>query len=192
MSPRLDPMIMRLTLTTPSLPKLGKSTLSPNECKATENFLQENLDCGKICPSNSSQASPFFFVKKKDGSLCPCQDYCYLNKHTVPDAYPLSLISDLIDKLKDAKLCTKFDVWWGYTNIHIKDGHQWKAAFITHEGLFEPTVMFFRLTNCWSISDITYLVVLDYLIIATSHTSFYLSLLSDLLSILQVMSPSTS
>jgi hypothetical protein len=29
----------------------------------------------------------------------------------------------------------------------IKEGDEWKAAFITNEGLFEPTVMFFRLTN---------------------------------------------
>ena len=36
---------------------------------------------------------------------------------------------------------------------------------------------------------IPYLVVLAYIIIATSHISFYLSLLSDILSILQVMSP---
>ena len=39
--------------------------------------------------------------------------------------------------------------------------------------------------ECWSISYIPYLVLFDYLIIATSHTSFYLGLLSDLLSILQ-------
>ena len=77
----------------------------------------------------------------------PCQDYRYLNEHTTRDAYPLPLISDLIDKLKDAKLFTKFDVRWGYNNVRIKDGHQWKAAFITHKGLFEPTVMFFGLTN---------------------------------------------
>ena len=38
--------------------------------------------------------------------------------------------------------------------------------------------------ECWSILYILYLVLRDYLIIATSHTSFYLSLLSDLLSIL--------
>ena len=31
--------------------------------------------------------------------------------------------------------------------MRIKDGHQWKAAFITHKGLFEPTVIFFGLTN---------------------------------------------
>jgi hypothetical protein len=42
---------------------------------------------------------------------------------------------------------TKFDVRWGYNNVQIKDGDQWKAAFKTNRGLFEPTVMFFGLTN---------------------------------------------
>ena len=42
---------------------------------------------------------------------------------------------------------TKFDVQWGYNNICIKEGDEWKAAFLTPEGLFEPTVMFFGLTN---------------------------------------------
>ena len=52
-----------------------------------------------------------------------------------------------MDKLKDARHFTKFDVRWGYNNVCIKDSHQWKAAFITHKGLFEPTVMFFGLCN---------------------------------------------
>ena len=57
-------------------PKIGKIyPLSPDEKKATEDFLKENLAAGKIRPSNSPQASPFFFVKKKDGKLRPCQDY---------------------------------------------------------------------------------------------------------------------
>jgi hypothetical protein len=41
----------------------------------------------------------------------------------------------------------KFDIWWGYNNIQIKPGDEWKVAFLTPEGLFEPTVMFFGLTN---------------------------------------------
>jgi hypothetical protein len=44
-------------------------------------------------------------------------------------------------------LFTKFNVHWGYNNVRIKDGDEWKAAFLTPEGLFEPTVMFFGLTN---------------------------------------------
>jgi hypothetical protein len=42
---------------------------------------------------------------------------------------------------------TKFDIRWGYNNVCIKDRDRWKAAFITNEGLFEPMVMFFGLTN---------------------------------------------
>ena len=90
--------------------KIGKIySLSPDKKRATEDFLEENLASGKIHSSNFLQAS-FFFIKKKDGKLCPCQDYCYLNEYTIQDTYPLPLISDLIDKLKDAKHFTKFDV----------------------------------------------------------------------------------
>ena len=52
-----------------------------------------------------------------------------------------------MDKLKGTKYFTKLDVRWGYENIRIKEGDEWKAAFITNRGLFEPTVMFFGLTN---------------------------------------------
>jgi len=57
------------------------------------------------------------------------------------------LISDLINTLQDAKYFTKLDVWWGYNNIHIKEGDEWKAAFQTNRSLYEPTIMFFGLTN---------------------------------------------
>jgi hypothetical protein len=57
------------------------------------------------------------------------------------------LIPQTIDRLSGCTLFTKFDVWWGYNNVRIKDGDKWKAAFLTPEGLFEPTVMFFGLTN---------------------------------------------
>ena len=39
------------------------------------------------------------------------------------------------------------DLRWGYNNVRIKEENKWKAAFMTPEGSFEPTVMFFRLTN---------------------------------------------
>ena len=93
------------------IPKVRKLyPLPPEECKATKDFLNENLHTRKIHPSNSSQAASFFFVKKKDGRLCPCQDYRYLNEHAIRDAYPLSLISNLIDKLKDAQVFTEFNI----------------------------------------------------------------------------------
>ena len=50
-------------------------------------------------------------------------------------------------KLKGLKYFTKLDLRWGYNNVRIKEGNEWKAAFITNRGLFEPTVMFFGLWN---------------------------------------------
>ena len=115
------------------VPKVGKVyPLFSDERKATDEFIDKHLKSAKIQPSSSPQASLFFVIKKKDRKLQPCQDYRYLNEHTVRDGYPLLLISDLLDKLQGAKLFTKFDVRWGYNNVRIKDGHQWKGAFTTH------------------------------------------------------------
>jgi len=101
-------------------PKSFKTyNLTPEETKELDSFLEEQLAKGYIRPSKSLMASPFFFVSKKDGKLRPCQDYRYLNEWTIKNAYPLPLISELLDKLKGAKLFTKFDVRWGYNNIRI-------------------------------------------------------------------------
>ena len=99
---------------------------------------------GNLGPLKPLHSSSF---KKKDGGLQPCQDYRYLNEHTVKNAYPLPLISSLINKLKGAKYFSKMDIRWGYNNIQIKEGDEWKAAFTTPFGLYEPLVMFFGQCN---------------------------------------------
>lgn len=112
-----------------------------------DQFLEEHLRTGRIRPSKSPMASPFFFIKKKDGTLRPVQDYRKLNDITIKNRYPLPLISEVVHKLKGAKYFTKLDVRWGYNNIRIRSGDEWKAAFTTNRGLFEPLVMFFGMTN---------------------------------------------
>jgi len=121
-------------------------------------------------------ASPFFFVDKKDGKLRPCQDYRALNEGTIKNAYPLPLISKLIDKLKGAKYFTKLDVRWGYNNVRIKDGDQWKAAFKTNKGLFEPTVMFFGLCN----SPATFQSMMDNLFIFETSEGWVIIYMDDI------------
>ncbi len=73
--------------------------LNRNEQEQLDKFLDENLVSGHIRPSKSPYASPFFFIKKKDGTLRPVQDYRKLNEMTIKNCYPLPLISELIDKL---------------------------------------------------------------------------------------------
>jgi hypothetical protein len=121
--------------------------LSCTEQDELDKFLEEHLASGRIQTSKSPIASPFFFVKKKDGALRPVQDYRRLNDMTIKNRYPLPLISELMDKLKGAKHFTKLDIRWGYNNVRLKEGDEHKAAFITNRGLFEPLVMFFGLTN---------------------------------------------
>jgi len=84
--------------------------LSPGQQRELDTFIEENLTSQRIRSSKSPLASPFFFIQKKDGSLHPVQDYRYLNSITIKNKYPLPLISDLINKLKNTTIFTKFDV----------------------------------------------------------------------------------
>jgi hypothetical protein len=110
-------------------------------------FLEEALATGRIRQSKLPLGAPVFFIKKKDGKLCFVQDYRALNAITRKNCYPLPLINDLIHRLKDTRYFTKLDIQWGYNNVHIHEGDEWKAAFRTNRGLFEPLVMYFGLTN---------------------------------------------
>ena len=52
------------------VPKIAKVyPLNPAEKEACKAFIDEHLKTGHILPSKSPQASPFFFVPKKDGTL---------------------------------------------------------------------------------------------------------------------------
>jgi hypothetical protein len=110
-------------------------------------FLEEALATGRIRQSKSPLRAPVFFIKKKDGKLRFVQDYRALSAITRKNWYPLPLIDDLTHRLKGAHYFTKLDVRWGYNNVRIQEGDEWKAAFRTNRGLFEPLVMYFGLTN---------------------------------------------
>ena len=122
-------------------------SLSKNEREEVQNFINDQLRKGYIRPSKSPQTSPVFFVGKKNGSKRMVIDYRNLNDQTVKNNYPLPLITDLIDNMGSKRVFTKMDLWWGFNNIRIKEGDEWKGAFTTHVGSFEPTVMFFGMTN---------------------------------------------
>ena len=118
------------------MPKKGKIyPLSRVEREEVQEFVKDQLRKGYIRPSKSPQTSPVFFVLKKDGKKRMVQDYRYLNSWTIKNNYPLPLISDLIDSIGKKKVFTKMDLRWGYNNVRIKEGDEWKAAFSTPEGV---------------------------------------------------------
>src|SRR5258707_15036606 len=129
------------------LPRGRTFPLSPAEQKELDEFLQENLVNGRICPLKSPIGAPVFFIKKKEGSLCLVQDYWKLNEIMIKNSYPLLLVSDMLTRLCDAEWFTTLGLCWGFNNVHLKEGDEWKAAFSTNQGLFEPLIMFFGLCN---------------------------------------------
>jgi len=103
--------------------------LSLVEQKELDSFLEENLCTGQIHPSKSPIAALMFFIKKKDGLLRLVQDYHALNSMTVKNKYPFLLISELVSQLRRTRYFIKLDVCWGFNNVCIKPGDEWKAAF---------------------------------------------------------------
>ncbi|CCO37321.1 hypothetical protein RSOLAG1IB_12443 [Rhizoctonia solani AG-1 IB] len=117
------------------------------ESQALKEHLDAEVATGKIRPSKSPAGAPVMFVKKADGSLRLVVDYQKLNEVTVKDVYPLPRQDDLMAKLQEAKIFTKLDLQWGYNNVRIKEGDEWKTAFKTKYGSFKYLVMPFGLTN---------------------------------------------
>ncbi|XP_077574453.1 uncharacterized protein LOC144197742 [Stigmatopora nigra] len=89
----------------------------------------------------------FFYVRKKDGSLCPCVDYRGLNTITIKNRYPLHLIDSAFTPLHSARIISKLDLWNAYHIVPIRERDKWKTAFPTRLGHFEYLVMPFGLWN---------------------------------------------
>jgi len=121
--------------------------LSKNVREEVQNFVEDQLRKGYIRSLKSPQMSPVFFVGKKDGEKRIVMDYRNLNDQTVKNNYLLPLITELINNMGSKKVFTKMDLKWGFNNIWIKKGDEWKGAFTTYVGSFELIIMFFGMTN---------------------------------------------
>ena len=62
-------------------------------------FIDEELRKKYIRPLKLPQIAPVLFVGKKNGKERMIQDYIYLNKWTIKNNYPLSLISDIVENI---------------------------------------------------------------------------------------------
>ena len=64
--------------------------------------LQEMLESGVICPSQSMWCNTVVLVWKKDRGLHFCIDFQYLNTYTKNDSYPLPRIQEALESLVGA------------------------------------------------------------------------------------------
>lgn len=121
--------------------------LSQKEAEDVQNQIEELIKKGHIRPSCSPYGAPVLVVKKKDGSIRMCIDYRALNKITIKNKYPLPLIDDLIDCLRNARVFSKIDLRSGYHQVRVHPDDISKTAFRTHYGHFEFLVLPFGLTG---------------------------------------------
>lgn len=120
--------------------------------------LDEMLRLGIVEPSNSPWSSPILLVKKKNGTFRFCVDYRKLNSVTVRDSYPLPMVSDILDKLRNAKYISSLDVKSAYWQVPVAESSRQYTAFtVPNRGLFQFRRMPFGLHN----SPATWMRLLD-------------------------------
>jgi hypothetical protein len=108
--------------------------LSEFELRTLKAYIEPNIANGFIQRLSSPAAALILFVKKKDGGLRLCADYRALNLATVKNRYPLPLISEMDDRVCEARIFTKLDLRGVYDPIRIKEGDEYKTAFRTRYG----------------------------------------------------------
>ena len=98
-------------------------------------------------PSSSDHASPFFPVKKPDGSFRFVTDYTRLNNVTSKDQYSPTRIDDLLSVIPPDSTFTKLDLQKAFFQIPLRPSDYHKTAVCTPFGLYEYKVMPMGLKN---------------------------------------------
>lgn len=111
--------------------------LSYAEQLTVEKQVDEWLEDGIIQVSHSEYSSPLVLVKKKDGTTRVCIDYRQLNTKIVKDEYPLPVISDLIDRLSQARVFSVLDLKNGFFHLKVSKESVPYTSFVTHNGQYE-------------------------------------------------------
>ncbi|MBW0584881.1 hypothetical protein O181_124596, partial [Austropuccinia psidii MF-1] len=131
-----------------SLPPAGVIySLSSQESDTLRAYISENLEKGFMWPSSSPTGAPVLFVKKKDGGLHLCVDYCKLNAVTRKNKYPVCPMNQLLDVFNGSSIFSKIDLRGAYNLLRIKEGDEHLTCLRTKYGSYEYLVMPFGLTN---------------------------------------------
>ena len=122
------------------------------------------MDKGFIRSSTSPWGAPVLFAKKNDKTLRLCIEYKQLNRVTIKNRSPLSMIDNLFNQLRGARVYAKIDLRIGYHQLRVRDVDIPKTAFRMQYGHFEFTVMPFGLINApAAFMDLMYRVFQPYI-----------------------------
>jgi hypothetical protein len=132
-------MTIKLTPDAPKESNCKVYPLSKDKRELLQKWILEEEELGQIYEGPSPYTAPVYFINKKDSSEKRIiMDYRQLNKYMVRDNNPLPNIQSTLERLHSKLLFSKFDIRWGYNNIHIAEEDQTKAAFKTPQGTYVP------------------------------------------------------
>ena len=170
----------------------------PHSQRATvDKAVQEMLEQGVIEESTSPWNSPLLLVPKQDGTWRPCIDFRQLNKVTVPDRFPIPVLSDLLRSLGRNKVFSTLDLLSGFWQVPLDSESRPLTAFTTPTGHYEFVCMpfglhsspitFSRLMNAVfrSIIGTEILVYLDDIVVMSPDVASHLERLEHVLIKLQ-------
>ncbi len=110
-------------------------------------YLNENLSKDFIQVSCSQMIISVLFIKKFEEELCFCMNYQDLNIITVKNQYSLSLISETLNHLSQAKIFIKLNIISAFNQLQIKEEDEAFIIFHTQFELFKYLIMLFNLCN---------------------------------------------
>ena len=106
------------------------------------------LDGGAIRPSQSPWCNAVVLVRKKDGGLRFCIDFCRLNSRTKKDAYPLPRMQETMESMVGARFFSTMDLKSGFWQVKMaKDSQQYTAFTVGSMGVYEFLRMPYGLCN---------------------------------------------
>ncbi|MBW0550577.1 hypothetical protein O181_090292 [Austropuccinia psidii MF-1] len=178
-----------------SLPPVGVIySLSNQESDTLRAYISENVEKGFILPRSSSTGAPVLFVKKRDGGLRLCVDYCKLNAVTRKNKYPVPPMNQLLTVFNGSSIFSKIDFHGAYNLLRMNEGDEHLTCFRTKYGSYEYLDMPFGLTNApasfqnlvndisYDLLDIYVVVYLDDIMVFSKYEEEHVTHVSTVLS----------